>query len=405
MPPIVRVNGHLYFLKEDEQAESPRLSAVDLTEMIFALMGPRQQEKYNNGLEVDIGYEIKGSGRYRLNICQQRSTPRIVCRHIPDKIPNFHELCLPPAVEKLSLSHRGLILVTGTTGSGKSTTLAAMVDNIARTRSCHVVTIEDPIEFIFKDRKSIITQREVNLDTQSFKHALKYSLRQDPDVILLGEMRDEETILMALMAAETGHLVLSTLHTLDATETINRIIGAIPEGLQAQTRLQLASVLVGVISQRLLKRADGRGRIAAIEILICNRRAQEIIADPKRTKDLKEVISESRTSGMQSFDQSLMQLFQQKLITREEALANCTNPKDFQLVLEGVIGGGFKGDEGESTMQDALGSGTNPNIQGPGTVALEEKQEPQRMKTGVSRLSKSLPGAHKPKPPPVKKKK
>ncbi len=341
----MRVNGQLYYLGDDAGDTVNRLTNKQLVEFTLALMTPRQLEKYENGEEVDLGYELKDAGRFRINICQQRSNPRFVCRYIPDQIRSVAELNLPPAVEQLAQLARGMLLVTGATGSGKSTTLAAIIDYIARTRSCHIVTIEDPIEFVFKDRKSIVTQREVGMDTRTFGQALKYALRQDPDVILVGEMRDEESIMMALNAAETGHLVLSTLHTTDATETINRIIGAVSSGAQQAVRAQLSSVLIGVISQRLLRRKDNKGRIAALEILICNQRVKDMIADQGRTPDISRVIEESQQIGMQSFDQGLMELFQRGLITKEEAMNSCTNLRDFQLRLEGVVAGDWRDKE------------------------------------------------------------
>jgi len=334
------VNGNLFYLGDGaEDASMGRLTNADLTKFAHALMTPRQKERYETGEEIDLGYEIPGIGRFRINICQQRSNPRLVCRHIPDTIKSMKDLGLPAGIEGLTTAKRGLILVTGATGSGKSTTLASIIDHIARSRSCHILTIEDPIEFVFKDRKSVVTQREVGLDTRNFAHALKYALRQDPDVILVGEMRDEETITMALNAAETGHLVLSTLHTVDASETINRILGSVSEGMQAAVRAQLASVLVGALSQRLIRRKDGKGRIPAVEVLTSNARVKDLIADPQRTSELHRVIEESANSGMQSFDQSLMNLYKAGLITKEEALGNCTNVRDFQLRLQGVVGG------------------------------------------------------------------
>ncbi len=341
LPPVVRVNGHLYYLGEDSPGAGSvsKLSQAELIEVAYALMNPNQIEKFEDGREVDLGYET-ASGRFRINLCQQRSNPRLVCRHIPETIPIFKDLGLPPIVEKLALSQRGLILVTGATGSGKSTSLAAMIDHIARTQSCHIVTIEDPIEFLFKDRKSIVTQREVGLDTLNFAQALKYSLRQDPDVILVGEMRDEETILMALTASETGHLVFSTLHTMDAGETINRILANVSSASQNQVRAQFASVIVAVISQRLMRRKDGKGRIPAVEILISNARVKAAISDPTRSpNDLRQIIEQSKSLGMQSFDQSLMELYQSDLITKEEACLHCTNLHDFQLRLEGIVPG------------------------------------------------------------------
>lgn len=339
LPPIVRVYGSLYYLTSEAGEVIPRLTHLDLNNLCDHLMNERQKARYEAGEEVDLAHEILGMGRFRINICQQRSFPRFVCRLIPDQIKTFSELGLPPVVEDLALSGRGLVLVTGATGSGKSSTIAAMIDHIARNTSSHIVTLEDPIEYSFKDRKSIITQREVGIDTKNFAQALKYALRQDPDVILVGEMRDEETILMALTAAETGHLVLSTLHTSDAVETVNRIVGSVSSGYQEQTRSQLAAVLVGVVSQRLVSRADGQGRVPALEILLANHRAKDMILDPKRTSDLHRVILESSNLGMQTFDENLMSLFQQGVITKEEALKNCSNLQDFQLRLEGIVAG------------------------------------------------------------------
>lgn len=317
----------------------PRLSHLELVEFCQNLMNERQMVRYESGEEVDLAHEILGVGRFRINICQQRSFPRFVCRLIPESIKNFYDLGLPPIVEDLALSGRGLVLVTGATGSGKSSTIAAMIDHIAKNTSSHIVTLEDPIEFSFKDRRSIVTQREVGIDTKNFAQALKYALRQDPDVILVGEMRDEETILMALSAAETGHLVLSTLHTNDAVETVNRILGSVSAGYQAQVRVQLASVLRGVISQRLINRADGVGRVPALEILMVNQRVKDMILDPRRTLDISKAILESSNLGMQTFDDNLMRLYKEGLITKEEALNNCSNIQDFQLRLEGIVAG------------------------------------------------------------------
>ena len=339
LPPIVRVNGNLYYLNSSDSEKIVRLTAEQLGQWALALMTPRQLEKFESGEEVDLGYESTETGRYRINICYQRSNTRLVCRHIPAHIKNFEELYLPSVIEELASLPRGLILITGTTGSGKSTTLAAIIDYIAKNRSCHIITIEDPIEFSFKDRKSIITQREVGLDTGGFTKALKYALRQDPDVILIGEMRDEETMRMALSAAETGHLVLSTLHTLDAVETINRIVGSVDGSLQDQMRHQLSATLNGVVSQRLIRQKDGKGRIPALEILINNLRVKEMILDPSLTQDLRRAIEDGRHIGMQTFDQSLMEHYKKGLITEEEALLHCSNVQDFQLRLGGVVPG------------------------------------------------------------------
>ena len=246
---------------------------------------------------------------------------------------------VPRILEKVAGEQRGLVLVTGTTGSGKSTTLAAMIDHINATETCHIMTIEDPIEFLVRDKRSIVNQREVGVDTMSFGQALKSALRQDPDVILVGEMRDLETIETALTAAETGHLVMSTLHTLDATETINRIISAFPPYQQKQVRLQLGSVLRAVISQRLVPRADGKGRVPAIEVLLATARVRELIEDKDRTKEIPDAIAQGHLSyGMQTFDQSLMSLLKGNLISYEEALRQASNPDDFALRVSGVSG-------------------------------------------------------------------
>lgn len=349
---MVRVNGNLFYLGDDSGENIVRLTDEQLDHWSNTLMNQRQLEAYSNGEEVDLGYEIPGGGRYRINLCQQRGRPRMVCRYIPDAIRGLDELNLPKAVTQLLNAKRGLILVTGATGSGKSTTLAAMIDHIARTRSCHIITIEDPIEFAFKDRRSIVTQREVGMDTASFSKALKYALRQDPDVILVGEMRDEETIHMALTAAETGHLVLSTLHTNDATETINRILASVQGDTQASTRMQLSSVLVAVISQRLIPRLDKKGRVAAVEILVNNTRVSDLILDPARTPEIRGVLDESTDIGMQSFDLSLMEHCKNNVISEEEALAQCTNPRDFKLRLQGVTSGDWNNKGGQAAASD-----------------------------------------------------
>jgi twitching motility protein PilT len=305
--------------------------------MALGIMNDYQKEKFKAQNELDLAYGVPGLGRFRVNVFQQRGTIGVVLRVIPFKISTIEQLLLPKTLEKIAAEQRGLILVTGTTGSGKSTTLAAMVDHINSNETCHIMTIEDPIEFLIRDKRSIVNQREVGVDTLSFAQALKSALRQDPDVILVGEMRDLETIETALTAAETGHLVLSTLHTLDATETIARIVSAFPPHQQKQTRLQLGSVLRGVVSQRLVPRADGKGRVAAVEVLVCNSRVREMIEDKDRTKEIPQAIAQSYTTyGMQTFDQSLMLLFKGNVITYEEALRQCSNPDDFALRVSGI---------------------------------------------------------------------
>jgi twitching motility protein PilT len=332
LPPMFRVDGALVPLKD-----ARRLPPEEIARMAFGIMNDYQKEKFKAQNELDLAYGVPGLGRFRVNVFQQRGTIGVVLRVIPFKISTIDQLLLPKVLEKIAGEQRGLILVTGTTGSGKSTTLAAMVDHINSNETCHIMTIEDPIEFLIRDKRSIVNQREVGVDTLSFAQALKSALRQDPDCILVGEMRDLETIETALTAAETGHLVLSTLHTLDATETITRIVSAFPPHQQKQVRLQLASVLRGVVSQRLVPRADGKGRVAAVEVLVVNGRVREMIEDKDRTKEISTAISQSFTTyGMQSFDQSLMVLLKKSIITYEEALRQSTNPDDFALRVSGI---------------------------------------------------------------------
>ncbi|MEW6430711.1 MAG: PilT/PilU family type 4a pilus ATPase [Myxococcota bacterium] len=332
LPPMFRVDGALVPLKDGK-----RLPPEEVARMAFGIMNEFQKDKFKTSNEVDLAYGVPGLGRFRVNVFQQRGTIGAVLRVIPFKILSIRELMLPVTLEKMALEERGLILVTGTTGSGKSTTLAAMIDHINANETNHIITIEDPIEFLIRDKRSIVNQREVGVDTLSFNQALKSALRQDPDVVLVGEMRDLETIETALLAAETGHLVMSTLHTLDATETINRIISAFPPHQQKQVRIQLASVLRGVVSQRLVPRADGKGRVAAVEIMKMTARMRELIEDKDRTKEIADAIAQGHVSyGMQSFDQSLMMLVRQQLITYQEALRQASNPDDFALRFQGV---------------------------------------------------------------------
>jgi twitching motility protein PilT len=349
LPPMFRIDGDLVPLKD-----AKRLVPEELNKMALGIMNPAQKEEFKRTHEIDLAYGVPGLGRFRVNIFQQRGTIGIVLRVIPFGIQNFEQLTLPAVLEKIAAETRGLVLVTGTTGSGKSTTLAAMVDFINSKRTRHIITIEDPIEFLIRDKRSIVNQREVGADTLSFAAALKSALREDPDVILVGEMRDFETIETAITAAETGHLVMSTLHTMDATETINRIVSIFPPYQQKQVRLQLASILRAVISQRLIPRADGKGRVPALEILRNTTRIRELIIDKERTREIPDAISRGYTTyGMQTFDQSIMALYKKKLITLEEALEQCSNPDDFKLRASGVAGtsdgdawGGFDDAEG-----------------------------------------------------------
>ncbi|MCK5236590.1 MAG: type IV pilus twitching motility protein PilT [Deltaproteobacteria bacterium] len=334
LPPILRIYGALVPIKNH-----PRLAPDEVAECALSLMNDVQQDTFKTNHQVDIAHSVPGLGRFRVNVFQQRGAVGIVLRVIPMQIQSFEELHLPPVVEKLSSEMRGLILVTGITGSGKSTTLATMLDYINNNRSCNIVSVEDPIEFLHRDKKSIINQREIGVDTNNFSDALRGALRQDPDVIMVGEMRDMETIEIAMTAAETGHLVLSTLHTIDAMETINRIVSVFPPYQQKQVRIQLAGIIKGIVSQRLLATQDGKGRVPAVEVLVSTGFVRECIEDKEKTKEIKAAIEKGYTTyGMQTFDQSLMNLMNQGFITYEDALLQSSNPDDFALKVSGVSG-------------------------------------------------------------------
>jgi twitching motility protein PilT len=332
--PIARIRGKLA-----PMTQFKRLVQEDTIAMAYAIMASdKQKAKFKENLDIDIAYSVPSLGRFRCNIFNQRGTVGLVLRVIPRKIYTIDDLMLPKVLKTICQEQRGMVLVTGTTGSGKSTTLAAMIDLINATRTEHILTIEDPIEYLHRDNLSIVNQREVEADCRTFSTALRAALRQDPDVILVGEMRDLETIETALHAAETGHLVFSTLHTLDATETINRVISVFPPHHQKQIRLQLSAVLKGIISQRLVPRADGQGRVPAVEVLVTTETVRTCIEDKDKTKTLKDVIASGTAQyGMQTFDQSLYFLLKQGLITEEEALLRATNVGEFKLRLEGVM--------------------------------------------------------------------
>jgi twitching motility protein PilT len=330
--PVIRVDGRL-----QPMVDMRRLQPEDTIACAFSILSGRQKEKFKNALEIDIAYSVPGLGRFRVNAFQQRGSVGLVLRVIPHRVLTFAELGLPPALAQICEEKRGLILCTGATGAGKSTTLAAMLEYVNATRCEHVITIEDPIEFLHRDKKSLINQREVDVDTTGFAPALRSALRQDPDVILVGEMRDLETIEIALAAAETGHLLMSSLHTSDGPETINRIISLFPPHQQRQVRLQLASVLKAVVSLRLVPRADGQGRVPAVEILRSTPYVRECIENREKTKHLGEAVAAGGSQyGMQTFDQSLYQLLQNGWITREEALRRASHPDEFRLRLSGV---------------------------------------------------------------------
>ncbi len=331
-PPVLRIDGELTPLTSER-----RVSPEDVLKVVYSVLTNEQKDLFKKEKDIDFAYSVPGVGRFRCNVFVQRGSLGIVFRVIPTRIPSVEELHLPDILKKIAMETRGLILVTGTTGSGKTTTLAAMIDLINSNRTSHILTIEDPIEYTHRDKRSIVNQREIGSDTDSFNKALRQALRQDPDVILVGEMRDFETIQTALVAAETGHLVLSTLHTTDATETVNRIIAVFPPYQHKQVRMQLSAVLRAVISMRLLPKADGNGRVPAVEVLIATMTIKDCILDPDKTKLIPDVITQGVLHyGMQTFDQSIFNLFTSGLITYEEALRMATNPDDFALKTRGI---------------------------------------------------------------------
>jgi twitching motility protein PilT len=330
--PMLRIRGGLEPATPDHRVDHEEMKGF-----AAKVLPAQHREKFEQSHEVDLAYSIPGLGRFRCNAFQQRGTIGMVFRVIPVQVQTRENLMLPAVLKKIAAEERGLVLVTGTTGCGKSTTLAAMLDEINESRACHVMTVEDPIEYLHRDKKSIFCQREVGVDTNSFSQALRSALRQDPDVILVGEMRDHETIETALHAAETGHMVFSTLHTLDATETVNRIVAVFPPHQQKQIRLQLASVLKAVISQRLLPRADDKGRVPAVEVMVSTGFIKDCIVDPDKTNLIHQAISQGTSQyGMQTFDQSIFQLYDQNLIKKETALRWATSPDDFKLKMQGI---------------------------------------------------------------------
>lgn len=331
--PVIRRNGTL----RPMSSSMPPMTGEQIEKLAMEILDKAQREAFHQGHEIDLGYGVKGLGRFRISIFRQRGTVRMVIRNIPFKVPTIDDLNLPGIIKTVAQQERGLILVTGVAGSGKSSTLAAIIDDINQRENKHILTIEDPIEYLIRDRKSLITQREIGIDSRTFASALRSGLRQDPDVILIGEMRDRETIESALLAAATGHLVLSTLHTVDATETVNRIIANFEGHQQNQIRMQLAAVLKVVISQRLVRRKEGEGLVPACEILLNTARVRELIETPNLTPEIQSAIEEGHAAyGMQSFDQSLLELLNKDLITFEEALLHCTRPEDFRIRYEGI---------------------------------------------------------------------
>ena len=346
--PYLRIDGLLTPL-----SDIPRLNAETMLNMAFSMMSNRQKQKFKETAELDMAYGVAGLGRFRVNVFQQRGNLGLVLRVVPTKIRTVEELNMPRIIGLICNERRGLVLVTGTTGSGKSTTLASMIDRINSSRTDHIITIEDPIEYLHRDKKGFVNQREVEVDTHNFSAALRAALRQDPDVILVGEMRDLETIGTALLAAETGHLVFSTLHTLDAAETIQRIIAVFPPPEQKQIRLQLASTLKAVISQRLVRKSDEIGRVPAVEVLIATAFVRDCVINPDKTRMIKDAIAAGTSQyGMQTFDQSLYDLYTQGLVTYEECLHQASNPDEFKLRVQGISS---TADVARDQMQAAIG--------------------------------------------------
>jgi twitching motility protein PilT len=331
---MLRIQGNFQPLREYN-----RLTPEQTAQFAGAMMNKAQKERFSETMELDMAYGVRGLGRFRVNIFRQRMTLGLVLRTISSKIMGFEELNLPPILAKISQEYRGLILVTGTTGSGKSTTLAAMIDVINSTRSGHILTIEDPIEFMHRDKRCVITQREIGTDTRSYADALRAAMRQDPDVILVGEIRDLETLEIALEAADTGHLVMSTLHTMNCAETITRMVSMFPPHHQDGVRIRLASMLKAVVSQRLVPRAGGKGRIPALEVMVNTGRIREFIENKDRTKEISEALARGNsTYGTQTFDQSLYVHYKADAITYEDALKYASNPDDFALRVSGIVG-------------------------------------------------------------------
>jgi twitching motility protein PilT len=327
--PFIRVDGEL------EPAPFPALSSNDTAAAAIAIMPEHKRKEFEISNEADFGHTMPGVGRFRVNVFRQRGMVGLAIRRVRSDVPTIEELLLPPVITELAESARGLVLVTGPTGTGKTTSIASMIGHINRTRRSHIVTIEDPIEVVHDDDRSIIQQREIGLDTDSYSAALKHVIRQDPDVIFVGEIRDPESALSAIQAAETGHLVISTLHTIDATETINRLLDLFPPQQQREVRSSFAGALRGIVSQRLVPRADGKGRVPAVEVLIANGRVYDRIVDPAATIEIHDVIAEGEFYGMQTFDQALVKLVNLGLVTEEDARRASTNAHDFTLALHG----------------------------------------------------------------------
>jgi len=336
--PTLRIDGILTAIN------TPPMNKDDMGDVLNQILTPDQQKRFLARNEMDLALSVAKLGRFRINLFRQRGTPGIAIRAVNTNVPTFEELNLPPAVQKISEKRRGLVIVTGTTGSGKSTTLASMIEHVNTSRKDNILTVEDPIEYIYRDKDCIISQREVGGDTPSFGSALRHAFRQDPDTIMIGEIRDADTMATSLSAADTGHFVLTTLHTMNAIETISRIISFFPPHQHQQIRLLLAGTLQAIICQRLLVRSDRPGRVPAVEVLVSTGAIRECLINPEKTMDIIDLIeSGSIQYGMQSFDQSIMKLYRQGVISYEEAMKQASNPEDFDLRLKGITGASDRG--------------------------------------------------------------
>lgn len=345
--PYLRSNGIL------EQIETDPMTVESMQTVISQILNEEQQQKFLKRNELDLALSVARLGRFRINLFRQRGTPGIAIRAVNTSIPSFEELFLPDSIKKMAQLSRGLVIITGTTGSGKSTTLAAIIEEMNNSRQKNIMTIEDPIEFIFRDKKCIIAQREVGGDTENFATALRHAFRQDPDVILIGEIRDLETMSIALTAADTGHLVLSTLHTLNTMETISRIISFFPPHQHQQIRLLLGGTLQAIVCQRLLSRHDMPGRVPAVEVMFNTAAIRDCLFDPDKFGGIPDLIETGSSQyGMQSFDQAIMRLYKQGLISYEEALSNASNPDDFDLRVKGVVGASDRWDESHTSPSE-----------------------------------------------------
>jgi twitching motility protein PilT len=329
--PYIRVDGNL------RPSTFAALSAIETQTFAAQLMPDHKMREFAASSESDFGYTLPGVGRFRVNVFRQRGNVGLAVRRVRAEVPTFEELLLPPVIRDLAESSRGLIMLTGPTGTGKTTTIASMIGHINRTRAAHIVTVEDPIEVVHEDDLSIIEQREIGLDTLSYANALRHVIRQDPDVVFIGEIRDPDSALSGIQAAETGHMVISTMHTIDATETINRLLDLFPPQQQKEVRSSFAGALRGIVSQRLVPRADGRGRVPAVEVLVANGRVYDRIIDPDATIDIRDIIAEGEYYGMQTFDQALVKMVKDGLVREDDARRASTNPHDFNLAIRGVM--------------------------------------------------------------------